>query len=122
MGLLRAALAEAVAGSGRCLLLAGEPGIGKTRTCQELVAYAGAQGALALRGRCFEQSGPAPYWPWVQVLRAHGRDGAAVQLYAEMPLEAAVIAELVPDVRDQFSTLPTPPTLNHPKQGTPASL
>src|SRR5262245_4924340 len=67
MGLLRSALAEAVAGSGRCVMLTGEPGIGKTRTCQELVAYAGAQGALALRGRCFEQSGPGPYRPWVQV-------------------------------------------------------
>ena len=117
MGLLRSALAEAVAGRGRCLLLTGEPGIGKTRTCQELVAYAGTQGALALRGRCFEQSGPAPYWPWAQVLRAHVRDSAAVQLYAEMPLEAAVIADLVPEVRDTLSTLPMPPPLTHPAQG-----
>ena len=31
MGLLRATLAEAIAGSGRCVMLAGEPGIGKTR-------------------------------------------------------------------------------------------
>jgi MoxR-like ATPase len=30
MGLLRAALVEAMTGSGGCVMLAGEPGIGKT--------------------------------------------------------------------------------------------
>jgi DNA-binding CsgD family transcriptional regulator len=98
-------------------MLAGEPGIGKTRTCQEIVAYAGSQGALALRGRCFEQSGPAPYWPWVQVLRAYARDGAAAQLYAEIPLEAAVIAALVPEVRDKLPNLNMPSSLDDPEQG-----
>ncbi len=33
---LRAALEEALAGRGRLVMLAGEPGIGKTRTAQEL--------------------------------------------------------------------------------------
>jgi DNA-binding CsgD family transcriptional regulator len=53
----------------------------------------------------------------VQVLRAYARDGAAVQLCSEMPLEAAVIAELVPDVRDKLPNLNPPPALNAPEQG-----
>jgi predicted ATPase len=35
---LRAAVDDALAGRGRLVLLAGEPGIGKTRTAQELAA------------------------------------------------------------------------------------
>lgn len=60
MNLLRAALAEAITGSGRCIMLTGEPGIGKTRTCREIVAYAGSQGALPLRGRCLSRVGQHP--------------------------------------------------------------
>jgi DNA-binding CsgD family transcriptional regulator len=50
-------------------LLAGEPGIGKTRTAQQLIAHAEPQGVLALWGRCPEEAGAPPYWPWVQLMR-----------------------------------------------------
>jgi len=43
---LHAALADATAGHGRIVLLAGEPGVGKTRLAQELAAYAWQRGAL----------------------------------------------------------------------------
>ena len=68
---LHGALAQAVAGRPRIVLLAGEPGIGKTRTAQELVAYAGTQGVLAIWGRCPEEPGAPPYWPWLQLLRRY---------------------------------------------------
>ena len=45
MAQLEATLAEALAGRGRMVMLAGEPGIGKTRTTQELAAQAKQQGA-----------------------------------------------------------------------------
>ena len=38
MRVLRAAFEDAVAGRGRLVLLAGEPGMGKTRTAEEMVA------------------------------------------------------------------------------------
>jgi MoxR-like ATPase len=41
MGELKAALEDALSGRGRMVTLVGEPGIGKTRTAQELVTYAG---------------------------------------------------------------------------------
>jgi transcriptional regulator with AAA-type ATPase domain len=44
LGELRAALHTALAGSGRVVLLAGEPGIGKTRLASVLAAEAGARG------------------------------------------------------------------------------
>ncbi len=40
MAELRAALEDALSGRGRLVTLVGEPGIGKTRTAQELVARA----------------------------------------------------------------------------------
>ena len=45
---------------------AGEPGIGKTRIAQELATYAGLRGAQVLWGRCYEEEGVPPYWPWVR--------------------------------------------------------
>ena len=48
MGLLTAALVDALSGQGRLVMLVGEPGIGKTRTAQELADYAQSQGAQVL--------------------------------------------------------------------------
>src|SRR5262245_37463393 len=44
MDALRAHLEEALSGQGRLVLLAGEPGIGKTRTAEELTTYARLRG------------------------------------------------------------------------------
>ena len=57
MGELKAALEDALSGNGRLVMLAGESGIGKTRTCQELAAQAEALGARVLWGWCFEEPG-----------------------------------------------------------------
>jgi tetratricopeptide (TPR) repeat protein len=67
---LRAALLEAVAGRGRLYLIAGEPGIGKTRACQEVAALAPDLGMRALLGSCTDGEGAPAYWPWTQVLGA----------------------------------------------------
>src|SRR5215470_15913533 len=67
---LRQALESALAGHGRIALLVGEPGIGKTRTAEELAAEARRRGALALVGRATEGEGAPAFWPWMQILRA----------------------------------------------------
>ena len=48
---LRAALEDSIAGHGRLAMMVGEPGIGKTRTAEELAAYAETQGVQILWGR-----------------------------------------------------------------------
>ena len=65
MAELTATLDAALTGQGRLIMLAGEPGIGKTRTAQELAALAEERGAQVLWGRCYEEEGVPPYWPWV---------------------------------------------------------
>jgi len=72
MAKLRAALADALGGVGRLVLLVGEPGIGKTRTAEEIASDGRRAGALVLAGRCYEGDGAPAFWPWLQILRAAG--------------------------------------------------
>ena len=73
-------------------MLVGEPGIGKTRTAQQLASLAEHRGAQVLWGRCYEEEGSPPYWPWVQLIRTYVQRAGADQLSAEMGLGAAHIA------------------------------
>jgi DNA-binding SARP family transcriptional activator len=77
LGELRTALVD---GGGRMslFLIAGEPGIGKSRIADEFTTVAQARGAKVFWGRCWEAGGAPPYWPWVQALREYIRtaDGA----------------------------------------------
>ena len=52
------------------MLLAGEPGVGKTRLAQEAVALARAAGMSGAWGRVGEADGSPPYWPFRRILRS----------------------------------------------------
>ncbi|MBI1886651.1 MAG: AAA family ATPase [Chloroflexi bacterium] len=106
VGTVRAALDDALSGRGRLVMLVGEPGIGKTRTAQELSTYAALRGAEVLWGRCYEGEGAPAYWPWVQIIRSYVADREAEELMSIMGPGAADIAEVVPEVREQLPDLP----------------
>ncbi|MFQ6028925.1 MAG: serine/threonine-protein kinase PknK, partial [Dehalococcoidia bacterium] len=116
MGELKAALEDALSGRGRLVTLVGEPGIGKTRTAQELATYAGMRGAQVLWGRSYEEQGMPPYWPWVQAIRSYVREREPDQLRSEMGAGAADIAEVVSDVKERLPDLRPPPALDSPEQ------
>ena len=92
---LSAALERARSGSGSVVLLAGEAGIGKTRTANELARAARAAGARVLSGWCHEGEGAPAYWPWVQVLRGFGAELAE---RGSRLASAEEIARLVPEL------------------------
>jgi predicted ATPase len=108
---LRSALDAAAAGQGGLALVTGEPGIGKTRLVQELAAYARQQGTWVLWGRCAEDAGAPAYWPWVQLVRGYVRAHEPHLLAAELGVGAAVVAQLVPELRELLPDLPEPPPL-----------
>lgn len=58
-----------LAGGMRAVLIAGEPGVGKTRLAGEWSRHAYEQGAFVLYGRCDEDLG-APYQPFAEALRS----------------------------------------------------
>jgi tetratricopeptide (TPR) repeat protein len=101
---LEAHLAAASAGHGGLVLLGGEPGVGKTRLLDELAARARDRGMVPLWGRCWEEGGAPPYWPWVQVLRAHLRRSDAARVVAELGPQAAVLATLLPELASPSSS------------------
>ena len=106
---LTADLDSAAAGRGGVVLVAGEPGIGKTRLAEELATQATAHGALVLWGRCWEGEGASAFWPWVQVVRAYIQTVDSMALRTEMGAGAADIAQIVPAIRERLPDLPTPP-------------
>ena len=97
---LVAGLDDAAAGHGRLFLLAGEPGIGKSRLAEELTSRASERGALVLVGRCWEAGGAPAYWPWVQSLRAYVRRAEPAALRRQLGPGAAELAQLLPELRD----------------------
>jgi tetratricopeptide (TPR) repeat protein len=96
-GQLRAHLEHAAAGNGSLILLSGEPGIGKTRTCEQLATEAQPLGMQVLWGRCWEAGGAPAYWPWVQILRAVLMSAPRRLMGKWSSAHSATIARLLPD-------------------------
>jgi tetratricopeptide (TPR) repeat protein len=105
-------LAAAAAGRGSLVLVAGEPGIGKTRLADELARGAARSlGAGVLWGTCWEGDGAPAFWPWIQALRDHAGRRDPATLRAELGDGAADVARLVPGLAGRLGELPPSPTL-----------
>jgi DNA-binding SARP family transcriptional activator/predicted ATPase len=99
---LERALDRAQAGLGGVVLVAGEPGVGKTRLATELVQRAATRGVAVAWGRCFEGEGAPAFWPWTQVLRMLIGDLDAEALRSMVGPSAADLAHVVPELREAF--------------------
>jgi DNA-binding SARP family transcriptional activator len=80
-------VAASAATSGRPVVISGEPGIGKTRLVEELVARLPTTTVVAW-GRCTEHASLAGYWPVIQIGR---------QLEGSGVLPADLASELLPE-------------------------
>jgi class 3 adenylate cyclase/tetratricopeptide (TPR) repeat protein len=108
---LRQHWAQAQQAHGHLVLLSGEPGVGKTRLAQELIAHARTSGAPILRGGCYEYEATTPYLPIVEALREWVHWQSAQQLRAALGATAPEIAKLAPEVEAKLGPLTPNPTL-----------
>ncbi len=83
---------------GHLVLLSGEPGVGKTRLAQDLIAYAQAGGATVLRGGCYEFEATTPYLPFVESFREWTHWQSIDQLRTLLGPTAPEIAKLAPEI------------------------
>jgi len=96
----REAFSRMLSGRRQLVLISGEAGIGKTRCAEAVAELAEDQGALVLWGRCHEEAGAPPYWPWVQILRAYVAASSLDEVRLNMGTAAHHIAALLPELVD----------------------
>jgi AAA ATPase domain len=101
-----AALDGAAGGRGQLVLLAGEPGIGKTSLADHATAAAGARGFTVLWGRCWEAGGAPAYWPWLDPIAALAGTLDDAALARALGDGAPLLGEIVPDVRARLPGTP----------------
>jgi tetratricopeptide (TPR) repeat protein len=105
-------LREARAGSGTLFLIAGEPGIGKSRLSDEVADQARELGAVTLFGRAWEAGGAPAYWPWVQAIRAYVRDRDPQVVRDQLGRGAADVAQMLPELRDSLPEVGEPVSID----------
>ncbi|MEX1255963.1 MAG: protein kinase [Dehalococcoidia bacterium] len=103
---LKSALESALSGQGTLAMLAGEPGIGKTRLAEEFAVYASLRGAQVLTGRCFEGEVTLPYRPFIEAFRQYIRSRPDAELRGELGDGAPEVAKLVSEVHQRFPDIP----------------
>jgi len=103
--LARTAVAK---GTGRLLLLFGQPGAGKTRLAREALVAARGAGWETMVGRCPEGEGIPVFAPWAQIVRelVDERAGDATVTDA-LESSAADLSRVVPELRERFPDLTT---------------
>jgi class 3 adenylate cyclase/tetratricopeptide (TPR) repeat protein len=102
---LRELWARAQAGQRQLVLIAGEPGIGKTSLTGEFARSAYDEGATVLFGRCDEET-PIPYQPFVEALRQYVTAAPTDEL-REHAEDRGDLARLVPELAERVPGLST---------------
>ena len=95
-------LAAAAAGSGSVVLIAGEPGAGKTRLLTALAAEATAAGAAVLRGGASDAVGMPPYLPFIEALSPYVRAAPPDRLRQAVGQFAPALATILPEVAERL--------------------
>lgn len=104
-----AAIDRALAGSGSVVMLAGGPGVGKTRLASEMADYASRRGFRSMVGRCYERDEPFPYLPFAEITESSlAQAPSPDEFRQEIGDNAAELAQIVPSLRRVFSDIEEP--------------
>jgi class 3 adenylate cyclase len=96
---------EAATGERRMVLVAGEPGVGKTRLGAELARQVHDEGGTVLAGRCDEDLG-VPFQPFVEALRHLVEHADPDELPKRLGRHAGELERLLPGLRDRLPDAP----------------
>jgi predicted ATPase/DNA-binding CsgD family transcriptional regulator len=91
----------------RVVLLAGEPGAGKSRLAREFAGLLATEGALVLYGAC-DAAVRTPYGPFVEALERLVRVTEATELRAALGAGGGELTRLLPELPALFSRLAQP--------------
>src|SRR5207253_2254200 len=95
-------------GRGGLVLIAGEPGVGKTRLTEELLLEARRRGHFCVVGHCYEMEGAPPYLPFVEQTDYASRVAPPGRFRAALGNGAAEIARIIPSLRQLFPDIGPP--------------
>lgn len=98
---------RSAAGQQSVVLVAGEPGVGKTRLARELGQSVSEQGGVVLVGRCDEEGG-APYQPFAEALRHFIDHCPHTEMASRLGPYAGDLHRLAPDLPERIPGLPEP--------------
>ena len=104
---LHSVWAAARRGEGSVVLVAGEPGIGKTRLAAELAEHAHATGGTVLYGRSYEEN-LISYQPFREAIRQYADATPTAQLRDDLAHDGAMLGRLVPELLTRVPDLPPP--------------
>jgi class 3 adenylate cyclase/tetratricopeptide (TPR) repeat protein len=106
---LRRLLDGAVGGTGALVMIGGEPGVGKTRLAEELMAEATRRNLQVFAGHSYEMEGATPYVALVEIMEAALARASSPEAWrAFLGDEAAEVAKLVPKLRRLCPDIPPP--------------
>jgi predicted ATPase/DNA-binding CsgD family transcriptional regulator len=97
---------ESTAGRLHVILLAGDPGIGKTHLLHEVARRAEQVGALVLRGGASQAEGMPPYLPFLEALGSYIRATPPAQLRTQAGPMAPILATILPELSVMLGELP----------------
>jgi DNA-binding SARP family transcriptional activator len=111
MSRLLACLEKAAEGRGGVVLLAGEPGIGKSHALRQLIDQAQASPAIVLAGRCVEGAWVPPFRPFAEAIAGYAESVDAGRLRADLGPAGAALVRIAPRLSELLPDLGPPPAL-----------
>jgi hypothetical protein len=106
---IRMAIDRALKGCGSVVMLAGGPGVGKTRLATVIAQYASQSGFRCLAGHCYERDEPVPFLPFVEIIESSlAQAPSSKDFRLQIGDCAAELAQIAPGLRRFLPDIPEP--------------